>query len=73
MPCACERRCVSAKKYSTWVLIAIPYSYVALASYVDTDIHGTLNVVEAARDLSVKRVVLSILPPLKPMAQPSLC
>ena len=34
-------------------LIAIPYSYVAPASYVDTNIHGTLNVVQAARDLGV--------------------
>ena len=38
-------------------LIAIPYSYVAPASYIDTNIHGTLNVVQAARDLGVKRVV----------------
>ena len=38
-------------------LIAIPYSYVAPASYVDTNIHGTLNVVQAARDLGVRRVV----------------
>jgi len=38
-------------------LIAIPYSYVAPASYVDTNIHGTLNVVQAARDLGVDRVV----------------
>ena len=38
-------------------LIGIPYSYVAPASYVDTNIHGTLNVVQAARDLGVKRVV----------------
>ena len=38
-------------------LIAIPYSYVAPASYVDTNIHGTLNVVQAARDLGVQRVV----------------
>ncbi len=38
-------------------LIAIPYSYVAPASYVDTNIHGTLNVVQAARDLGVGRVV----------------
>ena len=38
-------------------LIAIPYSYVAPASYVDTNIHGTLNVVQAARDLGVERVV----------------
>jgi len=38
-------------------LIAIPYSYVAPASYLDTNIHGTLNVVQAARDLGVSRVV----------------
>lgn len=38
-------------------LIAIPYSYVAPASYVDTNVHGTLNVVQAARDLGVSRVV----------------
>ncbi len=38
-------------------LIAIPYSYVAPASYVDTNIHGTLNVVQAARDLGTSRVV----------------
>lgn len=38
-------------------LIAIPYSYVAPASYIDTNIHGTLNVVQTARDLGVKRVV----------------
>jgi NAD dependent epimerase/dehydratase len=38
-------------------LIAIPYSYMAPASYVDTNIHGTLNVVQAARDLGVSRIV----------------
>ena len=38
-------------------LIAIPYSYVAPASYIDTNIHGTLNVMQAARDLGVSRVV----------------
>lgn len=38
-------------------LIAIPYSYVAPASYIETNIHGTLNVVQAARDLGVQRVV----------------
>jgi NAD dependent epimerase/dehydratase len=38
-------------------LIAIPYSYSAPASYIDTNIHGTLNVVQAARDLGVQRVV----------------
>ena len=38
-------------------LIAIPYSYIAPGSYVDTNIHGTLNVVQAARDLGVSRIV----------------
>ena len=38
-------------------LIAIPYSYHSPDTYVDTNIKGTLNVVQAARDLSVGRVV----------------
>ena len=38
-------------------LIAIPYSYVAPSSYIDTNIHGTLNVLQAARDLGVSRLV----------------
>ena len=38
-------------------LIAIPYSYSAPASYVDTNVTGTLNVVQAARDLGVSKVV----------------
>lgn len=38
-------------------LIAIPYSYAAPASYVDVNVMGTLNVVQAARDLGIKKVV----------------
>jgi dTDP-glucose 4,6-dehydratase len=38
-------------------LIAIPYSYHSPDTYVDTNIKGTLNVLQAARDLSVRRVV----------------
>ena len=38
-------------------LISIPYSYVAPQSYLDTNIVGTLNILEAARELSVARVV----------------
>ncbi|MGO9133449.1 MAG: NAD-dependent 4,6-dehydratase LegB [Methylovirgula sp.] len=34
-------------------LIAIPYSYVAPDAYVDTNIKGTLNVLQAARDFGV--------------------
>ena len=38
-------------------LIAIPFSYHSPDSYVDTNIKGTLNVVQAARDADVRRVV----------------
>ena len=38
-------------------LIGIPYSYVAPRSYVETNVIGTLNVVQAARDLDVARIV----------------
>lgn len=38
-------------------LIAIPYSYHAPDSYVDTNIRGTVNILQAARDLGVERVV----------------
>jgi NAD dependent epimerase/dehydratase len=38
-------------------LIGIPYSYHSPDSYVDTNIKGTLNVVQAARDLGVAKVV----------------
>ncbi len=38
-------------------LIAIPHSYAAAQSYVETNIIGTLNVLEAARDAEVHRVI----------------
>jgi dTDP-glucose 4,6-dehydratase len=38
-------------------LIAIPYSYHSPDTYVDTNVKGTLNVVQAARDFGVKKVV----------------
>ena len=38
-------------------LIAIPYSYQSPGSYVDTNIRGTLHVMEAARDLGVEKVI----------------
>lgn len=38
-------------------LIAIPYSYHSPDTYVDTNIKGTLNILQAARDLGCKRVV----------------
>ncbi len=38
-------------------LIAIPYSYHSPDTYVDTNIKGTLNVLQASRELGVQRVV----------------
>lgn len=38
-------------------LIGIPYSYQAPSSYVETNIHGTLHVLEAARELETPRVI----------------
>lgn len=38
-------------------LIAIPFSYHSPDAYVDTNIKGTLNVLQAARDLGINRVV----------------
>lgn len=38
-------------------LIAIPYSYSAPSSYVDTNITGTINVLQAVRELGSARVV----------------
>lgn len=38
-------------------LIAIPYSYRSPAAYVDTNVMGSLNIVQAARELGVEKVV----------------
>lgn len=38
-------------------LIGIPYSYHSPDTYIDTNIKGTLNVVQAARELDVEKVV----------------
>ncbi|WP_259549298.1 NAD-dependent 4,6-dehydratase LegB [Heyndrickxia sp. FSL K6-6286] len=38
-------------------LIAIPYSYHSPATYIDTNIKGTLNVLQAARELNIAKVV----------------
>ena len=38
-------------------LIAIPYSYHSPDTYVDTNIKGTLNIVQAARELGISKVV----------------
>ena len=38
-------------------LIAIPYSYIAPDSYIDTNIKGTLNICQAAKENNVQRVI----------------
>lgn len=40
-------------------LIAIPYSYVAPRSYIDTNVTGTMNVLEAARKYGHSNVVVT--------------
>jgi len=43
--------------YHLAALIAIPYSYIAPATYVETNIQGTLNVLQACRDEDISRLV----------------
>lgn len=43
--------------YHLAALIAIPYSYIAPNSYVDTNIKGTLNVCQAALENGVERMI----------------
>jgi len=38
-------------------LIAIPYSYIAPSSYIHANIEGTMNVLEAAREFSIEKVI----------------
>lgn len=57
-----SRSVAQAVAGSEWVfhlaaLIGIPYSYVAPASYVQANITGTLNVLDACRDHSVARLI----------------
>ena len=40
-------------------LIAIPYSYHSPDSYVDTNIKGTLNVLQAARDFNTEKILVT--------------
>ncbi|GAB3203693.1 NAD dependent epimerase/dehydratase [Pontibacter aydingkolensis] len=40
-------------------LIAIPFSYHSPDSYIDTNVKGTLNVVQAAKDLGIERVLVT--------------
>lgn len=45
--------------YHLAALIAIPFSYHSPDSYVDTNIKGTLNVLQAARDFGTNRVLVT--------------
>lgn len=53
------KKAVSEKEYVFHLaaLIGIPYSYVAPESYINTNVKGTLNVMQASLDANVKRVV----------------
>ncbi len=45
--------------YHLAALIAIPYSYVAPDCYVDTNVKGTLNICQAAKENGVRRVLVT--------------
>lgn len=45
--------------YHLAALISVPYSYVAPIAFTETNVKGTLNVLEAARDVGVQRVVVT--------------
>lgn len=45
--------------YHLAALIAIPYSYHSPDAYVDTNIKGTLNILQAARTLETERVLIT--------------
>ena len=38
-------------------LIGIPYSYHSPKSYVDTNVQGTLNILQAGQDLNIKKII----------------
>jgi len=40
-------------------LIAIPYSYIAPESYIETNVKGTLNICQSAKDNKVKRILVT--------------
>jgi NAD dependent epimerase/dehydratase len=40
-------------------LIAIPFSYHSPDSYIDTNVKGTLNVIQAAKDLNMERILVT--------------
>jgi NAD dependent epimerase/dehydratase len=57
-PFFCQKLCKDVDTiFHLAALIAIPYSYVAPQSYVETNITGTLNICKAALDNNVSRVI----------------
>jgi NAD dependent epimerase/dehydratase len=57
-PFFCQKLCEGVDTiFHLAALIAIPYSYVAPQSYVETNITGTLNICKAALDNNVSRVI----------------
>lgn len=59
----CDRDCVRQAMLDVDIvfhlaaLIGIPYSYQAPASYVMTNIQGTLNVLQSARDTEIEKII----------------
>ena len=49
----------AAQVFQLAALIAIPFSYHSPDSYVDTNIKGTLNVLQAARDLGTEKIMIT--------------
>lgn len=45
--------------YHLAALIAIPFSYHSPDSYIDTNIKGTLNILQSAKDLKTKRILIT--------------
>ncbi|MFX0075864.1 MAG: NAD-dependent 4,6-dehydratase LegB, partial [Candidatus Hermodarchaeota archaeon] len=40
-------------------LIGIPYSYIAPESYIDTNVKGTLNIIQAAKDFKTEKIIIT--------------
>jgi NAD dependent epimerase/dehydratase len=57
----CVRRAVTDVNiiFHLAALIAIPYSYYAPSSYVQTNINGTLNILQAAKDFNVQKILVT--------------
>ncbi|MCI9357970.1 MAG: SDR family NAD(P)-dependent oxidoreductase [Lachnospiraceae bacterium] len=54
-----EAMCHCSAVFHLAALIAIPFSYHSPDTYVDTNIKGTLNVLQASRDLEIARVLIT--------------